>query len=85
MASIVYVSSSTTDVITEIASTSEVIISNLQGPQGATGPTGPQGTPGGIASVVAPITNAGTETAAIIGINASSANTANYVVQRDAI
>ena len=84
MASIVYVSSSTTDVITEIASTSEVIISNLQGPQGATGPTGPQGTPGGIASVVAPITNAGTETAAIIGINASSANTANYVVQRDA-
>ena len=84
MASIVYVSSSTTDVITEIASTSEVIISNLQGPQGATGPQGPQGTPGGIASVVAPITNAGTETAAIIGINASSANTANYVVQRDA-
>jgi hypothetical protein len=84
MASIVYVSSSTTDVITEIASTSEVIISNLQGPQGATGPTGPQGTPGGIASVVAPITNAGTETAAIIGINSSSANTANYVVQRDA-
>ena len=84
MASIVYVSSSTTDVITEIASTSEVIISNLQGPQGATGPQGPQGTPGGIASVVAPITNAGTETAAIIGINSSSANTANYVVQRDA-
>ena len=84
MASIVYVSSSTTDVITEIASTSEVIISNLQGPQGATGPQGPQGTPGGIASVVAPITNVGTETAAIIGINASSANTANYVVQRDA-
>ncbi len=84
MASIVYVSSSTTDVITEIASTSEVIISNLQGPQGATGPQGPQGTPGGIASVVAPITNVGTETDAIIGINSSSANTANYVVQRDA-
>jgi len=84
MASIIYVSSSTTDVITEITSTSEVIISNLQGPQGATGPQGPQGTPGGIASVVAPITNAGTETAAIIGINSSSANTANYVVQRDA-
>ena len=84
MASIVYISSSTTDVITEIASTSQVIISNLQGPQGATGPQGPQGTPGGIASVVAPITNAGTETAAIIGINASSANTASYVVQRDA-
>jgi hypothetical protein len=46
MSSIVYVSSSTTDVIAEIASPAEVIISNLQGPQGipgVTGPTGPTG------------------------------------------
>jgi hypothetical protein len=57
MSSIVYVSSSTTDVIAEIASPAEVIISNLQGPQGTpgvTGPTGPVG-PTGSTGVTGPI------------------------------
>jgi hypothetical protein len=46
------------------------------GPTGATGATGPAGPTGssGVISVVAPITNTGTSTAAIIGINAGVAN-----------
>jgi hypothetical protein len=47
-----------------------------QGPTGATGATGPAGPTGssGVISVVAPITNTGTSTSAIIGINAGVAN-----------
>jgi hypothetical protein len=46
------------------------------GPTGATGATGPAGPTGssGVISVVAPITNTGTSTSAIIGINAGVAN-----------
>jgi hypothetical protein len=41
---------------------------------------------GGVTSVgvATPVTNTGTSTAPIIGVNASSSNTANYLVQRDA-
>lgn len=45
-------------------------VGNIQGPAGAVGVTGP-------------VTLAGTSTNATIGINSSSANTANFVVQRD--
>jgi hypothetical protein len=50
-----------------------------QGPAGPTGPTGPEGAAGapgssGVISVVAPITNTGTSTSAIIGINSGVAN-----------
>ncbi len=51
MSSIVYVSSSTTDIIAEIANPAEVIISNLQGPQGVAGPTGPTGPVGATGSI----------------------------------
>ena len=49
------------------------------GPTGPTGPTGPEGAAGspgssGVISVVAPITNTGTSTSAIIGINSGVAN-----------
>lgn len=49
------------------------------GPLGPTGPTGPEGAAGapgssGVISVVAPITNTGTSTSAIIGINSGVAN-----------
>ena len=49
------------------------------GPTGATGATGPTGATGatgssGVVSVVAPITNTGTSTSAVIGINSGVAN-----------
>lgn len=46
------------------------------GPTGATGATGPAGPTGssGVISVVAPITNTGTSTSAVIGINSGVAN-----------
>ena len=86
MASVVYVTSSTTQITAQTASVvdvnitediTEVVVSNLQGPQGIPGTSG-------VISVVSPITNTGTSGEAIIGINASSADTANYVVRRDA-
>jgi len=42
--------------------------------------------PGGVTSVnvTSPVTNTGTSLAPIIGVNASDANTANYLVQRNA-
>ena len=42
--------------------------------------------PGGVNSVgvTSPVTNTGTSSAPVIGVNASDANTANYLVQRDA-
>jgi hypothetical protein len=42
--------------------------------------------PGGVnsVSVTSPVTNTGTTSAPIIGVNASDANTPNYLVQRDA-
>jgi microcystin-dependent protein len=46
-------------------------IQGIQGPIGLTGPagpTGPQG-PSGVVDVISPVTNTGTETAAIIGID----------------
>lgn len=39
--------------------------------------------PSGIISVTGPLTNTGTNSSAVLGINASSANTNNFVVQRD--
>ena len=86
MASVVYVATSTTEITAQTSSdvevstttdVTEVVVSNLQGPQGTPGVSG-------VVSVVSPITNTGTASEAIIGINASSANTANYVVRRDA-
>jgi len=55
------------------------------GPAGGIGPTGPQGDggptgPSGIVSVTGPITNTGTSTEAIIGINQSSLSIANTQV-----
>jgi len=47
---------------------------------------GPQGQQGasGVVNVTSPITNTGTTTNAVIGVNATAADTPNYVVQRDA-
>lgn len=71
MTSIVYVSTSETTVGCTFSST-EVVISNLQGPQG----------PSGVVSVVDPITF--DQLTGEIGINATSSDVASYVVQRDA-
>lgn len=58
--------------------------STVPGPTGATGATGPSVTgpqgPSGVVSVTGPITNSGTSTAAIIGINQSSLSIANTQV-----
>lgn len=81
MSSVVFVN--TTDVTVEVLSatsitvdvtysSTEVEISNLQGPQG----------PSGVVSVVDPITF--DQLTAEIGINSTSDDVANYVVQRDA-
>ena len=69
------------DIIEVIKDVTTVTIASdgPQGPAGPTGPTGPEGAagpqgPSGVISVVAPITNTGTSTSAIIGINAGVAN-----------
>jgi hypothetical protein len=69
------------DIIEVIKDVTTVTIASdgPQGPAGPTGPTGPEGAAGapgssGVISVVAPITNTGTSTSAIIGINAGVAN-----------
>jgi hypothetical protein len=49
------------------------------GPEGATGATGPSG-PSGIISVTGPITNTGTSTAAVVGIDQTSLSIANTQV-----
>jgi hypothetical protein len=53
--------------------------------RGEQGIQGIQGTPGlsGVVNVTSPITNTGTSSNAVIGINASTADTPNYVVLRD--
>ena len=68
------------DIIEVIKDVTTVTIASdgPQGPAGPTGPTGPEGAAGptgssGVISVVAPITNTGTSTSAIIGINAGVA------------
>jgi hypothetical protein len=63
------------DIIEVIKDVTTVTIAS-DGPQGPTGPTGATGPTGssGVISVVAPITNTGTSTSAIIGINAGVAN-----------
>lgn len=69
------------DIIEVIKDVTTVTIASdgPQGPAGPTGPTGPEGAAGapgssGVISVVAPITNTGTSTSAIIGINSGVAN-----------
>ena len=69
------------DIIEVIKDVTTVTIASdgPQGPAGPTGPTGPEGAAGapgssGVISVVAPITNTGTSTSAIIGIDAGVAN-----------
>jgi hypothetical protein len=69
------------DIIEVIKDVTTVTIAS-DGPQGPTGPTGATGAAGatgatgssGVISVVAPITNTGTATSAVIGINAGVAN-----------
>lgn len=81
MSSVVYVDSTqvTVEVLTATTvtvdvtySSTEVEISNLQGPQGTSG----------VVSVASPITF--NQLTGQIGINATSSDTASYVVQRDA-
>lgn len=68
------------DVTTVNVSETPVVVSEqvlgISGPKGDTGATGATGAtgPSGVVSVTAPITNSGTSTAAIIGINAGVAN-----------
>jgi len=54
------------EIIIITPSTEDIIVNSSQG--GAVGPAGPAG-PSGVVSITAPITNTGTSTAAIIGIN----------------
>jgi hypothetical protein len=69
------------DIIEVIKDVTTVTIAS-DGPQGPTGPTGATGAAGatgatgssGVISVVAPITNTGTSTSAVIGINSGVAN-----------
>lgn len=59
------------DVAVAVTETSVDVSSSTAGIQGATGPTGPTGPTGasGVVSVTSPITNTGTASSAIVGIN----------------
>lgn len=55
-------------IVIDQGNTVEVAAMGAQGPTGPTGATGPQG-PSGVISVTAPITNSGSSTSAVIGVN----------------
>ena len=60
--------------VTESPTVVSTSVAGLQGATGATGATGPQGSQGtagasGVVSVISPITNTGTSSSAIVGIN----------------